>query len=122
MSRLQRLREEPHNLAVPRSSNSSRPRVSPRRCAIRRPTTNSLAASSVAGSDYSVLVQRLATPVTYDGHKLATVEIAGAIPTNTVGLAGPSGSPITAKYRALREMILSPDVLQSDPTPCAGPG
>lgn len=78
---------------------------------IRYATTNYELARCLVGRGlgYSVLVQRLATSVTYDGHQVVSLEIAGAIASNTVGLARPSGAPASGKYRALRA-LLSVDV------------
>ena len=74
---------------------------------IRYTTTNYELARCLVGRGlgYSVLVQRLATSITYDGHRVVPLEIAGAIASNTVGLARPSGAPASAKYRALRTML-----------------
>ncbi|GAA1969548.1 LysR family transcriptional regulator [Microbacterium deminutum] len=76
---------------------------------VRHTTTNYELARCLVGRGlgYSVLVQRLATPITYDGHRVVSLEIAGAIPSNIVGLARPSGAPMTAKYIALRELLSS---------------
>ncbi|MCX6503066.1 MAG: LysR substrate-binding domain-containing protein [Microbacterium sp.] len=88
---------------------------------VRYTTTNYEFARCLVGRGlgYSILVQRLATPTTYDGHDLATVEISGTIPSNVVGLTRPSGSPLTAKYRALRDVLLAGETggLPATPAP-----
>lgn len=77
------------------------------RPATRHTTTNYELARSLVGRGlgYSLLIQRPASNVTYDGHRLATLELSDRIPTTVVGLVTPLGAPPTAKYLALREAL-----------------
>jgi len=74
---------------------------------VRYTTTNYELARCLVGRGlgYSVQVQRLSTSSTYDGHEVVALEIADEISSSTVGLARPNGSPISAKYSALRAML-----------------
>lgn len=74
---------------------------------IRYTTTNYELARSLVGRGlgYSVLVQRPKSSVTYDGHRISSVEILDDVASTVVGLARPAGSPMTAKYRALRHIL-----------------
>jgi len=57
------------------------------------------------GLGYAVLFQRPATAETYDGHRVARIEIADEVEPTVVGLARPAGAPDTARYRALRSFL-----------------
>ncbi|WP_308467198.1 LysR family transcriptional regulator [Rathayibacter soli] len=59
------------------------------------------------GLGYSVLYQRPASQLTYDGHTLATLDLAERISPTVVGLGRPRDGPRTAKYVALRDFLLS---------------
>lgn len=74
---------------------------------VRYTTTNYELARSLVGRGlgYSVLVQRLAPQMTYDGHRVASLEIADRLSPTVVGLARPHGAPRTAKYLALRDFL-----------------
>lgn len=78
---------------------------------IRYTTTNYELARSLVGRGlgYSVLVQRPKSSVTYDGHRVSSVEIVDDVNSNVVGLARPAGSPLTSKYRALRHILVGPN-------------
>jgi DNA-binding transcriptional LysR family regulator len=77
------------------------------RPAIRHTTTNYELARSLVGRGlgYSLLVQRPASSVTYDGQRVVNLELADTLPPTVAGLARPKGSPPTAKYNALREFL-----------------
>jgi DNA-binding transcriptional LysR family regulator len=77
------------------------------RPATRHTTTNYELARSLVGRGlgYSVLIQRPASNVTYDGHRLATLELSDRIAPTIAGLARPHGAPPTAKYLALRDLL-----------------
>ena len=74
---------------------------------IRHATTNYELARCLVGRGlgYSILIQRLASSVTYDGHEITSLEIEGGVPQNTVGLARPIGAADTARYRTLKDML-----------------
>ncbi|WP_158437897.1 LysR substrate-binding domain-containing protein [Naasia lichenicola] len=76
--------------------------------AVRHSTTNYELARCLVGRGlgYSVLIQRPASQLTYDGHAVAIIELAGDVPSAVVGLARPHGAPRTAKYMTLREFLL----------------
>lgn len=76
---------------------------------LRHMTTNYELARCLVGRGlgYSVLIQRPASRLTYDGHKLAAVEIADRLPPTVVGLVRPRGAPRTAKYVALRDFLIA---------------
>lgn len=57
------------------------------------------------GLGYAVLFQRPASPLTYDGRRLAVLEIDRDAPPAVVGLARSAGSPPTARYDALRRFL-----------------
>jgi DNA-binding transcriptional LysR family regulator len=57
------------------------------------------------GLGYAVLFQRPASPLTYDGRRLVTLDIDEAAPPAVVGLARSAGSPPTARYDALRSFL-----------------
>jgi DNA-binding transcriptional LysR family regulator len=82
---------------------------------IRYMTTNYELARCMVGRGlgYSLLIQRPATLRTYDGHDIATLELADDLAPTTVGLVKPHGAPENAKYVALR------DFLKSHATPVA---
>jgi DNA-binding transcriptional LysR family regulator len=77
------------------------------RPAIRHTTTNYELARSLVGRGlgYSLLVQRPAPNVTYDGQRVVTLELADPLPPTVAGLARPRGAPRTAKYKALKEFL-----------------
>jgi DNA-binding transcriptional LysR family regulator len=74
---------------------------------IRYTTTNYELARCLVGRGlgYSILVQRLAPKLTYDGHRVELLEIADKLAPTVVGLARPRGAPRTAKYLALRSFL-----------------
>lgn len=74
---------------------------------IRHTTTNYELARSLVGRGlgYSLLIQRPAPNVTYDGHSVVSLELADPLPPTVAGLARPRGAPRTAKYIALREFL-----------------
>ncbi|MEO6339745.1 MAG: LysR substrate-binding domain-containing protein [Caulobacteraceae bacterium] len=57
------------------------------------------------GLGYAVLFQRPASPLTYDGRRLVSLEIDEDAPPAVVGLARSAGSPPTARYDALRRFL-----------------
>lgn len=59
------------------------------------------------GLGYSVVIQRPASTLTYDGHRLTTLEIADRLPPTIVGLVRPHGAPRTAKYLALQKFLIA---------------
>lgn len=67
---------------------------------IRHATTNYELARCLVGRGlgYSLLIQRPAPRLTYDGHGVVSLEIADSVSPTVVGLARPSGAPRTAKY------------------------
>lgn len=58
------------------------------------------------GLGYAIAIQRVVPRSTYDGHALATLEIADQLSPTVVGLVRPHGAPRTAKYVALREFLV----------------
>lgn len=77
------------------------------RPAVRYATTNYELARSLVGRGlgYSVLIQRPASNLSYDGHEVVSLELTDPLPSTVVGLARPRGAPRTAKYLALREFL-----------------
>jgi len=77
------------------------------RPAIRHTTTNYELARSLVGRGlgYSLLVQRPAPSVTYDGQRVVNLELSDPLPPTVAGLARPRGAARTAKYAALREFL-----------------
>jgi len=77
------------------------------RPAVRYATTNYELARSLVGRGlgYSVLIQRPASNLSYDGHEVVSLELSDPLPPTVVGLARPRGAPRTAKYLALREFL-----------------
>jgi hypothetical protein len=65
------------------------------------------------GLGYSILVQRLAPNLTYDGHRVTTLEISDRLTPTVVGLARPHGAPRTAKYLALRDFFATVGEVQA---------
>ena len=59
------------------------------------------------GLGYAVLFQRPSAPVTYDGRRLAILELDGPVPHAVVGLMRPAGVPPTARYYALLDHLKS---------------
>lgn len=59
------------------------------------------------GLGYAVLFQRPASPLTYDGRKLITLDIDEDAPPAVVGLARSAGSPPTARYDALKGFLVN---------------
>jgi DNA-binding transcriptional LysR family regulator len=59
------------------------------------------------GLGYAVLFQRPASPLTYDGRRLAILEVEDEVPHAVVGLARPAGVPPTVRYAALRDHLAS---------------
>ncbi|MBA2556176.1 MAG: LysR family transcriptional regulator [Chloroflexi bacterium] len=57
------------------------------------------------GLGYGVLIQRPASPTTYEGHEIAILELTGDVPVATVGLARPPGAPRTARHEALQRFL-----------------
>lgn len=53
------------------------------------------------GLGYSLLIQRPAASLTYDGHEVAVLELADRLAPTVVGLVRPRGSPRNAKYCTL---------------------
>jgi DNA-binding transcriptional LysR family regulator len=89
---------------------------------IRYTTTNYELARCLVGRGlgYSILVQRLASPITYDGHRVVELEIADPTHASTVGLARPRGAPETAKYSALKRMLSAGAEPRASAVPAAG--
>jgi DNA-binding transcriptional LysR family regulator len=78
--------------------------------AIRHTTTNYELARCLVGRGlgYSVLIQRPASHLTYDGHSVAVLELSDDLPSAVVGLARPQGSPRTTKYVTLHDFLVAP--------------
>ncbi len=78
---------------------------------IRHTTTNYELARCLVGRGlgYSVLIQRPASHLTYDGHSVAVLELSDDLPSAVVGLARPQGSPRTAKYATLHDFLVAHD-------------
>ncbi len=57
------------------------------------------------GLGYAVLLQRPAFPVTYDGRRLAVLDLDRDAPRAVMGLARSAGSPPTARYAALLDYL-----------------
>jgi DNA-binding transcriptional LysR family regulator len=76
---------------------------------IRYATTNYELARCLVGRGlgYSLLIQRPAAKLTYDGHAIASLELTDKLTPTVVGLARPHGAPRTAKYLALREFLVA---------------
>lgn len=79
------------------------------RPSVRYATTNYELARSLVGRGlgYSVLIQRPASNLSYDGHEVVSLELADPLSPTVVGLARPRGAPRTAKYLALREFLIT---------------
>lgn len=67
------------------------------------------------GLGYSVLFQRPASTLTYDGHEVVIREIAEDVHPSVVGLARPAGSPLTARYVAFRDSLIASAAGRWDP-------
>jgi DNA-binding transcriptional LysR family regulator len=82
---------------------------------VRYTTTNYELARCLVGRGlgYSILVQRLAPNLTYDGHRVTTLEISDRLTPTVVGLARPHGAPRTAKYLALRDFFATVGEVQA---------
>jgi DNA-binding transcriptional LysR family regulator len=76
---------------------------------IRYTTTNYELARCLVGRGlgYSIMFQKPASNLTYDGHVVRTVALDDSPAPTVVGLARPSGAPRTAKYLTLRNFISS---------------
>jgi DNA-binding transcriptional LysR family regulator len=76
---------------------------------IRHTTTNYELARCLVGRGlgYSVLIQRPASQLTYDGHSVAVLELSDELPSAVVGLARPQGSPRTRKYVTLHDYLVA---------------
>jgi DNA-binding transcriptional LysR family regulator len=76
---------------------------------VRYRTTNYELARSLVGRNlgYSLLIQRPASQLTYDGHRVVSLEIEDDLPPTVVGLARPRGAPRTAKYAALFNFLVT---------------
>lgn len=76
---------------------------------VRYATTNYELARCLVGRGvgYSLLIQRPASTLTYDGHDVVSLELADRVSPTVVGLARPRGAPRTAKYVALRDFLLA---------------
>jgi DNA-binding transcriptional LysR family regulator len=76
---------------------------------IRYATTNYELARCLVGRGlgYSLLIQRPASRVTYDGHAVVSLELEDELAPTVVGLARPLGAPHTAKYLALRAFLIA---------------
>lgn len=76
---------------------------------VRHATTNYELARCLVGRGvgYSLLIQRPASTLTYDGHDVVSLELADPVSPTIVGLARPRGAPRTAKYSALRDFLLA---------------
>lgn len=57
------------------------------------------------GLGYSLLIQRPAPSLTYDGHDVAVIELADDLALTVVGIARPKNAPPNAKYRALLQFL-----------------
>ena len=76
---------------------------------VRHRTTNYELARSLVGRGlgYSLLIQRPASNLTYDGHRVVSLEIEDRLAPTVVGLTRPRGAPKSAKYTALRDFLLA---------------
>jgi len=76
---------------------------------VRHRTTNYELARSLVGRGlgYSLLIQRPASNLSYDGHRVVSLEIEDKLAPTVVGLTRPKGAPKSAKYSALREFLLA---------------
>lgn len=59
------------------------------------------------GLGYTVLFQRPASAITYDGHAVVMLELDERVPLTVVGLTRPAGAPRTARYAALFDYLAS---------------
>ena len=77
--------------------------------AVRYTTTNYELARCLVGRGlgYSLLIQRPASHITYDGHAVRILELADQLAPTVVGIARAHGAPRTAKYNALRDFLVS---------------